>query len=244
MASGDRVLVEGLDLVINEGTFTGVLGRNGVGKTTTLHVLAGLLPAARGSVLLDGQTIDTWSRKAMAQQIGLLMQSYEDPFPSTVMETALAGRHPHIGFWQWESEDDLRIAAEALSEMGLEALEHRRVRTLSGGERRRLALAAVLAQDPQVYLLDEPANHLDPQHVRDVLTLFRTRADSGRSVMASMHDVNASARYCDRCLLLYGDGRWAEGPSDEILTESNLSDLFGIPIRSLEWNQRRVFLTE
>ena len=170
------------------------------------------------------------------------MQNYEDPFSSTVIETTLIGRHPHLGFWQWETEDDVKIAHEAIDRMKLHGLEQRQIDTLSGGERRRLALATVLAQDPDIFLLDEPANHLDPQHVRDVMALFRAHADSGRAVIASLHDVNAAERYCDRCLLLFGDGRWLEGATNEILNEDNLQDLYGIHVQQLEWEDRRIFV--
>ena len=242
VTAGHRMLVSGLDLSIEHGRFMGVLGRNGTGKTTTLHVLAGLQKAASGTVSLDGRPIIDWPRRGLALRLGLLMQNYEDPFSSTVIETALIGRHPHLGFWQWETNDDVRIACEALRRMGLDGFEQRQIETLSGGERRRLALATILAQDPDICLLDEPANHLDPQHVHDVLKLFRERADSGRAVMASLHDVNAAERYCDRCLLLFGDGRWLEGATDEILNEDNLQDLYGIQVRQLEWEDRRIFV--
>jgi iron complex transport system ATP-binding protein len=242
LMAGNRVLVRDLDLTIERGRFIGVLGRNGAGKTTALHVLAGLQEAVSGSVKLDDRSIGNWPRREVALRLGLLMQNYEDPFSSTVIETALIGRHPHLGFWQWETNDDVRIAHEAIRQMALHGLEQRQVDTLSGGERRRLALATVLAQDPDIYLLDEPANHLDPQHIHDVMTLFRAHADSGRAVMASLHDVNAAERYCDRCLLLFGDGRWLEGATNEVLNEDNLRDLYGIRIRQLEWEGRRIFV--
>ena len=242
LTAGDRTLVSDLNLAIERGQFIGVLGRNGAGKTTAFHVLAGLQDAASGSVSLDERPIRDWPRREIALRLGLLMQNYEDPFSSTVIETALIGRHPHLGFWQWETNDDVRIAREAIDRMALQGLEQRQVDTLSGGERRRLALATVLAQDPDIFLLDEPANHLDPQHVRDVLTLFRAHADSGRAVMASLHDVNAAERFCDRCLLLFGDGRWLEGATEEILNEENLGNLYGIRVQQLDWEDRRIFV--
>jgi iron complex transport system ATP-binding protein len=237
-----RDLVNGLSMTASAGHFLGILGKNGAGKTTTLHILAGLATADRGSILLDERPMRDWTRREVALNLGLLMQNYEDPFSSTVMETVLIGRHPHLGFWQWEDEEDRELAREALRMLAMDDLESRAVDTLSGGERRRLAVATVLAQDPTVFLLDEPTNHLDPQYVRDVLTLFRRHADNGRTVIASLHDVNAAARYCDRCLLLFGDGRWLEGPADEVLTEDNLEALYGIEFRRLEWQDRPVFV--
>ena len=242
VAAGGKRLVVDFDLDIRKGQFTAILGKNGAGKTTTLHVLAGLQEALRGDVSLDGRPLNEWPRREIAQRLGLLMQNYEDPFASTVMDTTLIGRHPHIGFWQWESSDDMKIACEAIQRMELQGMEQRQVDTLSGGERRRLALATVLAQDPDTFLLDEPVNHLDPHHVGAVLSLMRNLADSGRAVLASLHDVNAAERYCDRCLLLFGDGRWIEGATEIVLNEENLQALYGIEVQQIEWHERRVFI--
>ncbi|HEY4646004.1 MAG TPA: ABC transporter ATP-binding protein, partial [Steroidobacteraceae bacterium] len=157
-----RRLVEGLSFKISPGEFLAVLGENGVGKTLTMHTLAGLRAPGAGSILLKGRELATWPRRELAGVLGLLAQSSEDPFPSTVLETALIGRHPHIEFWRWESDRDLGIARGALADVDLTDREGRSVETLSGGERRRLAIATVLTQDPVLYLLDEPTNHLDP----------------------------------------------------------------------------------
>lgn len=243
VAVNGRTLVDDLDLAIDEGQFVGILGENGAGKTTTLHVLAGLAQPSSGHVTLDGQRLEHWSRGDVARRLGLLMQNYEDPFPTTVLETVLIGRHPHIDFWRWETADDERLALQALELMDLARLGDRSVASLSGGERRRLALATILAQDPQVFLLDEPVTHLDPAHQRDVMRLMRERADAGRCVLAVLHDINDAARYCDRCLLLFGGGDWLYGATGEVLTEGNLTRLYGIEIRALEMNGRRIFVS-
>ena len=126
--------------------------------------------------------------------------------------------------------------------MGLGQLHDRDILTLSGGERRRLAIAQVLAQAPDVYLLDEPTNHLDPQHQLDTLRVFRQAADGGAGVIASLHDVNLAVRFADRCLLLFGDGRWQLGDSGAILTEETLSDLFATRMESVAWRSHRLFV--
>jgi iron complex transport system ATP-binding protein len=243
VAVGDRLLVDSLDLALEAGQFVGMLGENGAGKTTTLHVLAGLRDARAGQVTLEDRPLDTWSRRAVARRLGLLMQNYEDPFPSTVLETVLMGRHPHVDFWRWETARDVQLAHAALERVDLADLGHRSVASLSGGERRRLALAMVLAQDPQIFLLDEPVTHLDPAHQRDVMRLMRERADAGRCVLAVLHDINDAARYCDRCLLLFGRGDWLYGSAADVLTERNLTRLYGMDIRALEIEGRRIFVS-
>ena len=167
----------------------------------------------------------------IARQLGLLLQQQEDPFPTTVLETALMGRHAHLGFWQWESAEDLGLARAALAAMDLQGLEQRQASQLSGGERRRLAMATLLVQQPAVLLLDEPMNHLDPLHRLSLIKLLRRLADQGRAVLASLHDPALAARIADAVLLLHGDGRWQFGSSEELLTPANLEALYGTPFQ-------------
>jgi len=242
VAVAGRKLVDSLDFEARPGRFVALLGRNGAGKTLTLHTLAGLRPAAGGEVLLDGRAVATWPPAERARRLALLPQSFEDPFPVTVLETALIGRHPHIGFWSWEGERDLAIVRQCLDEVGLAGCERRIVESLSGGERRRLAVASLLAQDAGVCLLDEPTNHLDPQHQLGVLQLFRERADGGKAIVASLHDPTLAARFADDALLLHGDGRWDFGPCPDVLTEERLSALYGSPLHEVAWRGRRVFV--
>jgi iron complex transport system ATP-binding protein len=234
--------VRHLVFVVAPGSLTCLLGRNGTGKTLALRTLAGLRPISRGAVTIKGRTLGSIERRELARNRALLSQSSEDPFPSTVLEAVLVGRHPHLGAWQWEAARDREIAREHLSEVELTDFEHRDLATLSGGERRRVAIAAVLAQSPDVYLLDEPTNHLDPHHQLAVMSLFRARADAGRAVLMSLHEPGLAVRYADAALLLYGDGDWSFGPAAEMLTEANLSRLYRMPVRELRWDCGRTFV--
>ena len=237
-----RCLVDTMDVAFTRGEFVAVLGRNGAGKTLTLTTLAGLREPNRGRVSLGGDDIATSKRQDIARRLALLPQSVDDIFPSTVLDTALIGRHPHIGRLRWESAKDNDITLDALRTMRVDGLATRDVLTLSGGERRRVAIAQILAQAPEIFLLDEPTNHLDPQHQLDVLTVFRREADHGACVIASLHDVNLASRFADRCLLLYGDGNWELGTCDEILTESRLEALYGTPMEAVNWRNTRLFV--
>ena len=237
-----RTLVDNLSFELRPGELLAILGQNGSGKTLTLHTLAGLRPAASGRVLLQGNDVVSASRRDTARALALLPQHVDDIFPATVIDTAMIGRHPHIARFQWETSQDVAIAKAALAAVGLDTLAHRDVLTLSGGERRRLAIAQILTQQPDVYLLDEPTNHLDPQHQLDALRLFRSKADAGAAVVASLHDVNLAVRYADRCLLLYGDGRWDIGATTEVLDEPRLSELFATRMEALTWRDLRLFV--
>ena len=237
-----RLLVDALELMVAGGELLAVLGQNGSGKTLTMHTLAGLRPADAGRVILNGSDLDTTRRQEIATQLALLPQHVDDIFPATVLDTAMIGRHPHIGRLSWESDHDFAVANEALDAVGLAGLSARDILTLSGGERRRLAIAQVLTQQPHIYLLDEPTNHLDPQHQLDALQLFRDKADAGGIVIASLHDVNLAVRYADRCLLLYGDGRWDLGATSEILNPARLSELYSTPMEAIDWRSRQLFI--
>jgi iron complex transport system ATP-binding protein len=237
-----RTLVDDLSFEVRPGEMLAVLGQNGAGKSLTLHTLAGLRAVSHGEVLLNGESVTAGPRQAIARQLALLPQHVDDIFPATVLDTAMIGRHPHIGRFQWESPEDFEIGRSALAAVDLEEFARRDVLTLSGGERRRLAIAQVLTQQPDVYILDEPTNHLDPQHQLDSLRLFRARADDGAAVIASLHDVNLAVRYADRCLLLYGDGRWEIGTTNEVLDEQRLSELYATPMEAVAWRNALLFI--
>jgi iron complex transport system ATP-binding protein len=237
-----RHLVDSLNINASPGEIIAVLGRNGSGKTLTLHTLAGLRAPDKGVVLLQGTDIAQHKRQAAARLLALLPQVIDDIFPATVLDTALIGRHPHIASFSWESADDLAAAQRALAIMGLAEMHNRDILTLSGGERRRLAIAQVLAQAPMVYLLDEPTNHLDPQHQLETLQVFRTAADDGAVVIASLHDVNLAARFADRCLLLFGDGHWQLGDTSEVLNEESLSELYATRMEAVTWREQKLFV--
>ena len=223
-----------LNLNITAGQRWAVLGPNGSGKTTLLHTLAGLRPPQDGDILLKGRKLDVWSPRERGKFIGCLLQHDDDPFPSTVLDTALIGRHPHLGRWQWEGEDDRQLALKALRTMDLKGFESRAIATLSGGERRRLAIATLLTQEPRLFLLDEPINHLDLYHQVQVLMLFaRLATDEGRALITALHDITSAVRYCDHALLLFGAGETLSGTVSEVITEDNLARLYGYPIRRL-----------
>jgi len=236
-----RVLVRGLDLAVGGGSMLAVLGPNGSGKSLSLHTLAGLRSPRAGEVLIENRPLTAWRRSALARELALLPQNVEDPFPASVIETVLLGRHPHIPRWQWESARDLAIASAALAAVGLAGYEGRDILTLSGGERRRAALAAVLAQTPRIFLLDEPTNQLDPNHQLEALQLLRERADAGAAVIATLHDPNLAERFADEVLLIGKHGDWQCGPVAGILTAQNLSALYDTRFESVEISGRRVF---
>ena len=239
---GEVDVVDGLDLRLGPGRSIGILGPNGVGKTTLLLTLAGIRAPDAGEVLLNGRAMRRLRRSAVARTLGMLTQNTRFAFDASVLEVVLSGRHPHLGTLGRESADDFERARRAMAEVGLADLADRSCRELSGGEQRRLALAVVLAQDPDVMLLDEPTNHLDPAHQVDVLDrLWRRIHAPKRGQVIALHDINLATCYCTDVLMLFGGGEWTLGPAPEMLSEHRLSRLYRCPIRAVSDGAQTVF---
>ncbi|MGI9329741.1 MAG: ABC transporter ATP-binding protein [Gammaproteobacteria bacterium] len=237
-----RRLVDALHLTVHAGQFIAVLGPNGVGKTLTLLTLAGLREADRGDIHLGGTRLRQLSRPVIARRLGLMLQHQTDPFPTSVLETTLLGRHARNGIWGWETSADRRLARDTLERVDLAGFEGRTAATLSGGERRRLALATLLMQDPQLLLLDEPLNHLDPQHRFAVLACLTELCAGGKAVIASLHDPMLAAQYASHVLLLHGDGSWFFGPSTQLLNQAHLEALYDTPFVEIHHGTRQLLM--
>jgi iron complex transport system ATP-binding protein len=231
-----------LNLDIRPGQIWGILGPNGAGKTTLLHTLAGLRKPRSGQVLLNGEDLARMRRRRVAQQLAVIFQERQDSFPASVLETALIGRHPFLRPWDVETAEDVQLARQALVEMELSELQPRLVGSLSGGERQRLAIAVALCQQPQIWLADEPGNHLDLRHQVQVMGMLRRQASQGRAVVLCVHDINLAAQYCDYALLLYPDGRACWGESGQMLVCEVLESLYRQPLQLLEQHGERMFI--
>ena len=222
-----RVLCRNLSFDVRKGECWVVIGPNGAGKTTLLTTLAGLRAPSAGDILINGTPIASLPARARARHVGLLPQDTFDAFPASAFEVALGGRHPHLPRWRTESAPDLLMARQALADVDMAQAENQNVQTLSGGERRRVALAMLLAQDPDVMLLDEPTNHLDIAHEVRTLDLLSNRARGERNcVVMALHDLVLATRYATHAVLL-GGKTVATGTAKSLLTAPLLSALYG-----------------
>ena len=239
----DTTICSQLDLELVPGQFWGLLGPNGIGKTTLLKCMAGLSPADGGTVLLENQAIDKLPRRIIARLLGMLQQHTVYVFDASVLETALTGRHPHLGYWEREGANDKQKALEAIRIVDLEGFEARSVTGLSGGEARRLAFASLIVQEPAILLLDEPTNHLDMKHQIRIMNQVEMQVnEQQRCALTALHDVNLAARYCSHILMLFGDGEWQAGPAAELLNQETLEKLYQCPVESVQTSTGRRFL--
>lgn len=229
LAAGERLLVDGLDLKITAGSRWAVLGPNGAGKSTLLAALAGARQADGGGVLLDGRPLEQWDVQALAAERAVLPDGWLDPFAATVLETVLTARY-RLGD---ADQDGNRVATEWLARFECASLQLRDVRSLSRGERQRVAIATALTQSAPLLLLDEPIAHQDPRH--QALVIDELTGLNGHTLVASLHDLNAAARLATHVLLLNGRGEWVAGPVDVVLTAERLSRLFDTPIDVLQF---------
>ncbi len=244
LTGGDRTLCKSLDLELGEGEVWALLGPNGSGKSTLLRALAHLQIPAQGEVQLDGEQINHIDRGAIARKIGVLFQEIQDPFPVTLYEQVLGGRYPHLPRWSQEREIDHSMTRDAIGAMDLEELSDHLTHHLSGGERQRAAFATLLAQQPEIYLLDEPLNHLDLPCQMRLLDRIEALARQDHCILMALHDPNVALRWSSHTLLLYGDGRWRSGPSDEIISTKNLSELYRHPLMEVTSPQGRHYLPQ
>ncbi len=239
---GQTLVCRELDLNLGAGEHWGMLGGNGVGKTTLLHTLAGLRPPRGGRIMLHDKDLRDYRRRRLARRLGVLFQDSQDTFPATVMETVLTGRFPYQSLWPGGSSTDLNLAAAALAQLNLASLRERQVDTLSGGERRRLAIATLLLQEPELWLLDEPTNHLDYHYQIQVLDLLSQRvSDRNGSLLMVLHDVNLISRYCTHAILMPGEGELLCGEVAAVMNRSNLENLYRHPIRVLSDGGRNYY---
>jgi iron complex transport system ATP-binding protein len=224
-----------LEIEFQSGSFWALLGPNGVGKTTLLNCLAGLHTPDHGKLELGGQNIQSIPRRKLARQLAMLQQHSAYVFDSSVLQTALTGRHPHLGLLEREGAEDFELARSALNSVDLHGFETRCVTSLSGGEARRLAFASLLVQQAPLMLLDEPSNHLDLKHQVQIMHMIRDHCVQRSGIaIAALHDVNLAMSYCSHALLLLGSGEWQAGPITEMLTVSSLERTFGCPVEALQ----------
>ncbi|MGN9784218.1 ABC transporter ATP-binding protein [Nonomuraea sp. ZG12] len=232
---GDRTIVDGLDLGIETGTVTTIIGPNGCGKSTLLRALGRLLKPQGGEVLLDGKRIDRTPTRDVAKILGMLPQAPTAPEGLTVADLVARGRHPHQTWYrQWSSDDEAAVA-DALAMTDLADLAERPLDELSGGQRQRAWLSMALAQGTDLLLLDEPTTFLDLAHQVEVLELVRhLHQRAGRTIVMVLHDLNLAARYADR-LVAMRDGRViASGAPHEVLTEDLLREVFDLDAKVIE----------
>lgn len=227
---GTRRILDRISFAGCRGEMIGVIGPNGAGKSTLLRALLGLVPVD-GGLDLDGRNAWRLHRRARARLMSYLPQDVDTGWPITAREVVALGREPHIGAFGRFGAEDRRTVERAMAACDVTDLADREATSLSAGERARVLMARALAVNAPLLLVDEPTAALDPFHQLSVMEVLRAYADDGRLVLAALHDLSLAARFCDRLLLIDQGRLIANGGVDEVLSESNLRDVYRIEAR-------------
>jgi len=243
--NGSRIL-DDLDLLIEDSEVLGLVGPNGSGKTTLIKCIDRILKP-KGSILLDGKDLEGIGRKEIARRLGYVPQSSATPLATTVFDTVLMGRRPHI---RWRvSDDDIEKVSDTLEQLDLQDLAMRDFSQLSGGQKQKVLIARALSQEPSVLLLDEPTSNLDMRHQLEVLEIITTLVKEKKiSAVMALHDLNLAAMFADKLAILKDGKIYAAGETADLLTAENIREVYGVeamvidilgrpcivPIRSLQ----------
>ncbi|PWJ50137.1 ABC transporter ATP-binding protein [Faecalicatena contorta] len=222
---GGKEAVDNISIHVNKGEFVGVIGPNGSGKSTLLKNIYRALTPDAGTAVLDGEALFSMSHKKTALKMGVVGQENEVPFDFTVEEIVAMGRTPHKKLFEIDNEYDREITNHALEHVGMESMAKRSYLHLSGGEKQRVIIARVIAQESDFLILDEPTNHLDISYQMQVLD-FVKRLEV--TVLSAIHDLNMAALYCDRIYVLKDGKIVLEGTPKEVLTPKNIYEIYGV----------------
>lgn len=235
---GDRTVLQQVSFDLPPGSILALIGPNGVGKSTLIRALSGLLPLRAGQVCVDGRDLAGMSAQERARLMAVVPQARNLPPAFTGLEMVTLGRTPHLNWLGQTSPQDDAIVQHAMEITETLPLAGRRLAELSGGEQQRLLLARALAQAAPILLLDEPTTHLDLQYqlglLNQVRALVHDRAlppEKRPSALVALHDLNLVARYADRVALLLGGRLRALGTPAEVLTPDLLSEVYHVPLQ-------------
>lgn len=226
----ERPIFRNISFSVSQGEVLCLLGPNGAGKSTLIRCLNRLLPLSSGTVYLDGQDISRLSRRQIAKKIAYVPQSHIPAFPYTVFNVVLMGRTAHHGFLSSPGKKDRDIAEQAMESLGITYLEHKPYTQISGGERQLVLLAAVLAQEPEYLLLDEPTSHLDFGHQTRLLEVINRLSKQGMTVIMSSHFPDHAFLTDGKVAILKAGSLVDIGSAAKVVTETNIRDTYGIEV--------------
>ncbi len=241
----EDVALRGVSLRVKSGEFVGIVGPNGAGKTTLLTIINGLGKLVHGRVEVLGRLLTTGNGHFLRKKVGYVPQveNIDPRMPISVREVVMIGRYGLLGLLRRPDKHDWKIVDEMLELVGMTQLAQRPIGHLSGGEQQRVAIARCLAQEPELFLFDEPTASLDWRAKTDILRLVKLIHDSRHlTSLFVTHDLSCLPVACDRVVLMKQGLIWGEGSPKEALTDDNLSQLYDMPIPAVRERRKGAIL--
>tara|TARA_B100001996_G_scaffold380796_1_gene368917 strand:- start:812 stop:1621 length:810 start_codon:yes stop_codon:yes gene_type:complete len=226
---GENQVLKDINLNVNSNELIAILGVNGAGKSTLIKCINGILKPNSGNINILESEIGEMDLLEVAKIVSYVPQNVQTNFPMDVFDVVLLGRRPHIN-WKISQEDRDKVST-TLRMLSLEDFAFRRFDKLSGGEKQRVVIAKAIAQDPNLYLFDEPTSDLDLWHQIEVMEEIKkliSDKDSGKSAIIAIHDINMAIRYADKIMLLHNGSIEYFGKPEEVITNENIEHVFGV----------------
>ncbi len=225
----EKVLGQQINLTLEAGQLVGLVGQNGVGKSTFIRTICGLQPRLNGEILLNGNEIKTQNLKAIAKRISVVLTGRPDSLNLSVLELIALGRHPYSGWLGNLKQSDKEIIDKAITLMEINYLAKKRLYELSDGQLQKVMIARALAQDTDIMILDEPTSHLDLKNKIEVLELLKKIANEGKGVLISTHEIQLSAKACNLFWCMDFGKEMLVGDPQDLISKGQLQDYLHIP---------------
>jgi iron complex transport system ATP-binding protein len=239
-AYGDNAALRDVSVTLGERQLVALTGPNGSGKSSLLKLAARVHVPQRGEIAFEGKAIGEWPAKEYAKRVGYLPQDPDPAFPMRAIDVVVSGRAPFVPRFAWESSEDWDEAERSLAIVDASHLADRYLDEMSGGERKRVFLARVLAGTPRLILLDEPFSALDVSHVQQFSALLRQIVDrTGCSVLFASHDLNWAAAYSDRMLVMQDGTLALDAKPGDVMRAEVMREFFGFEVESVSIGERQ-----
>ncbi|MBN2155295.1 MAG: ABC transporter ATP-binding protein [Candidatus Lokiarchaeota archaeon] len=232
-------VLNNISFTVQKGEFIGIVGPNGAGKTTILKLIQKLLKPKSGKIQIRERSLKGMKLEDIAKTIGYIPQTELTQFPTSVFNTILMGRKPHFSWGP--TENDLEIVSSIILNLGLKDLSLRNINEMSGGQRQKVIIGRVFAQDPDILLLDEPTANLDLHHQLEILDLLKDLSKRGKTVVMAIHDLNLALKYCDKFIMVHDHQIYACG-GREIFTQAIIKKVFQVKVSIFHDDNGGIFL--
>ena len=231
----NKDVIQDLSLDFKMGEFCALLGPNGAGKSTLLMTMIGFQTITQGEILLKKTSLKEWKKNELAKVISLIPQNFKLQFDHRVYDLVLMGRFPYLGYWQNYTKKDRDITDRILKQLDLFKLKDKMFSQLSGGEKKRVSIARVLAQQTEIILMDEAFANLDINHQLEIMqTLSEINREYKKMIILVSHNINLAADYCDRIIMMKDGKIAADGNPEKIINPDTIKELYGANLKVIK----------